>query len=151
MSNSNTAFIRYVFLDIIGYSKLTIEVQAFIVEALNKVVQAALKDNKVQKKGRVLIPVGDGIGIALLNAARKYDSHIRLSLSILRHLEEYNQQADEKNKFQMRIGVHQNTDILITDINEMPNVAGTGINVTARIMGLADGNQILVSRGVYDE
>jgi len=151
MSNSNTAFIRYVFLDIIGYSKLTIEVQVFIVEALNKVVHTALKDNGVQKKGRVLIPVGDGIGIALLNAAGKYDSHVSLSLSILQRLEEYNQQADEKNKFQMRIGVHQNTDVLVTDVNGKPNVAGTGINVTSRIMGLADGNQILVSRVVYDE
>jgi hypothetical protein len=81
-----------------------------------------------------------------------YDVHVQLALGILKSLYNYNKETDEKaRRFKIRIGINQNTDILVRDINGRTNVAGAGINDASRVMGRADGNQILVSRSVFDE
>jgi hypothetical protein len=50
----------------------------------------------------------------------------------------------------VRIGLNSNTDNLVKDVNGNDNVAGAGVNIAARVMGLADGNQILVSSAVFE-
>jgi hypothetical protein len=90
--------------------------------------------------------------IALLSQALPYDAHIQIGLSILRAIQEHNGTTEnETRRFQVRIGINQNTDILILDINGRKNVAGAGINVAARIMDKADAGQILVSQMVFHE
>ena len=57
---------------------------------------------------------------------------------------------DEMRIFSVRIGLNENVDNLVQDINGKLNVTGAGINMAQRIMGLADGNQILVSQSIYE-
>jgi class 3 adenylate cyclase len=151
MIKPGVKFFKHVFLDVVDYSKRTIEAQALIVTALNEIIQAALENLKISEPERVLIPAGDGLCIALLGPVENYDLHVRVALSILQRLNAHNEQASENDRFKVRIGINQNTDNLVIDINGNPNVAGNGINLASRIMGLADGNQILVSQVVHAE
>ena len=119
---------------------------------LNSIVLDALKTHQVGEDDRVLIPTGDGMCIALLSAQLPYDIHIKLALAILAHVYGYNQATKVTSRqFQVRIGINQNTDIIVTDVNGRTNVAGAGVNLASRVMDKSDGNQILVSQTVYDE
>jgi hypothetical protein len=74
-----------------------------------------------------------------------------LALSIHSKIEEYILSiSDIMRQFRVRIGLAENVDNLITDINHRTNVAGAGVNLAARVMDLADGGQILVSQNVHE-
>lgn len=145
--------IKYVFLDVVKFSKKYAEAQSDIVRQLNKLTSQALDEHQITQDDCILIPTGDGMCIAfLLHNKIPYDIHIQTALTILRLLSGYDKETeDESRKFEIRIGIHENTDIIVNDINNRRNVAGAGINMTSRIMDKADGNQILVSQTVYEE
>jgi class 3 adenylate cyclase len=145
-------YAKYIFLDVVEFSRRSAEAQSAIVKALNSTILHALTQCDVRDEDRMLIPTGDGTCIALVGPTLLYDTHIQVSLTILEKLHAYN--ADTSNpsrQFQIRIGINQNTDIVVTDINGKPNIAGAGINMAARIMDKSGTNQILVSQTVYDE
>ena len=159
----------------------SVEAQSYIVQALNRIVLLSLRKNSIPVEKRILLPTGDGICIALLNITEPYDIHIQLALSIVKYINRFqgsslkditDRNADQPpaepvyvagnpnnlgdlqimmRYFQVRIGIEANIDNLIKDINERPNIAGAGINMAQRVMGLADGNQILVSQSVANE
>jgi class 3 adenylate cyclase len=145
-------FTKYVFLDVVGFSKRTAEDQARIVRRLNSIVTESLDEHEVSEEDRIVIPTGDGMCIALIGRHPAYDVHLRLALSIFKSLHSYNRETPERaRRFLVRVGINQNTDILVHDVNGRLNVAGAGVNDASRVMGPADGNQILVSRVVFDE
>jgi len=145
-------YAKYLFLDVVQFSKRSAEAQSEIVQQLNEIVNQSLESNGVDSCDCILIPTGDGMCIALISLWLKYDLHIQIALSILGLLNSYNKKMEKQDRqFQVRIGINQNTDILIMDINKNRNIAGAGINMASRIMDKADGGQILVSQTVYDE
>jgi len=145
-------YTKYIFLDVVGFSKRSAEAQSEIVKQLNAIVHAALRQGGVDGQNRILIPTGDGMCIALVSIHLPYDAHIQTALQILKLLNDRNKATQEASRqFDVRIGVNQNTDILVQDVNDRSNIAGAGVNMASRIMDKADGNQILVSQTVYDE
>jgi class 3 adenylate cyclase len=146
-------YTKYIFLDVVQFSKRSAEAQSEIVPALNKIVLTILNQFKINsEESCILIPTGDGMCVALTSPDLPYDSHIQIALRILGSLEIYNNAArTEQREFEVRIGINQNTDILITDINGRSNIAGAGINLASRIMDKADGGQVLVSQVVFHE
>jgi class 3 adenylate cyclase len=154
--NSDTDVVRryakYIFLDVISFSERSAEAQSAIVKQLNAILHAALKEASVNEQDRILIPTGDGMCIAMISPQLPYDVHIQTALQILQLLSEHNRLTeDASRKFEIRIGINQNTDIVVQDVNDRANVAGAGINMASRVMDKADGNQILVSQTVHDE
>lgn len=149
--------VKYVFLDVVGFThNRSVETQSDIVRSLNAIVKASIQANGIPEENQILISTGDGICVALLNldclteVESPYDVHLRIALDILERLEEYNShEQNDDHRFQIRIGVSENVDNVIIDINGRRNVAGDGINTAQRIMSLADGNQILVSSAVF--
>lgn len=152
MTEAKTIPAKYVFLDIVKFSDgRSVEAQTDIVHSLNDIVKRSLASNNVHESRRILLPTGDGICVALLNIEEPYDVHMLIALDILRNLEEHNRNIeDEMRRFRVRIGLNANTDNLVTDINGNLNIAGRGINMAQRIMGKADGNQILIGESVFD-
>ena len=147
------ALVKYIYLDIVGYSfDRTVEAQTEIINILNSIVLNAVKEQKIGKEKIIYIPTGDGMCICLLNVIDPYDIHLRIALSILEQLYRRNEkQQDNKRSFKIRIGINENHDNIITDINNRENVAGAGINFAQRIMTLAKGNQIYVGQSVYEK
>jgi hypothetical protein len=146
-------YAKYVYLDVVQFSKRSAEAQSEIVQRLNEIIRNALDKIRVDHdKNCLLLPTGDGVCVALIGSPLPYDIHIQLALGILELVNAHNQATpNETRQFQVRIGVNQNTDILIADINGRENIAGAGINLAARIMDKADGGQILVSQAVFHE
>lgn len=144
---------KYVFLDIVGYTKnRSIEAQSHVIEVLNNVVKNSLSHFKINDVDRILIPTGDGIYIALLSIEEPIDIHIQIAIKILELLKQYNDfEIEEMKKFDVRACVNENTDNLIIDINENKNMAGSGINDGQRIMDYGDGSNILVGQSVYNK
>lgn len=144
---------KYIFLDIVGYSyQRTVEAQTDIIDAMNNAVRKAIASLEIAKDRRVLIPTGDGVCVALLDVKDPFDIHLQLALKILELVDKYNQsQKDKMRQFQLRIGVNENIDNLITDINGNKNVAGAGITEAQRIMDQGSGGNILVGRTVFEQ
>jgi class 3 adenylate cyclase len=143
---------KYVFIDIVGYSKnRSVEAQIDIIGELNNIVKQAISSMNIPKKKNILIPTGDGMCIALLKH-ELYDIHVVLALKILELLNEYNKNAkDDMHSFKIRIGINENDDNIIYDINNRRNIAGSGINYAQRVMNLSDANMIIVGTSVFEK
>jgi hypothetical protein len=90
--------------------------------------------------------------IALLNVSSPRDIHLQLALSIIKSLTLRNRRITvQELRFNVRVGIHAQTDHLVKDINGNKNLAGAGINKAFRIMDLADERQILVSDTVHED
>jgi len=149
---SKLASVKYVFLDVVGFTvDRSVEAQADIVSALNDIVRASVFDTSIPLDRVIFLPTGDGLCIALLDIDDPYDVHIRLATRIVDLVEQHNANTfSTPRKFLVRIGVNANIDNVVIDINDRNNLAGAGVNFAARVMSLADGNQILVSSAVYE-
>jgi hypothetical protein len=55
----------------------------------------------------------------------------------------------ESRKFGIRIGINENTDNIITDINGGTGVAGAGVNIAQRIMNAGNSGHIMVGHTTY--
>ncbi len=145
------AWAEYVFLDVVGYSKRTPEAQNYVVETLNRIVREAVEAHHLGSDHVIFVPTGDGMCVVLLNVGDPYDIQMQIALTILERLHEHNSRtADEDLRFKVRIGVNANKDNVIVDINGNRNVSGVGVNDCSRIMGQADGSQILVGTCVFE-
>jgi hypothetical protein len=152
MSTASIRLVKYVFLDVVAYTKRTIDAQCDVITALNDIVKSAVDGCDIKPNSVIYIPTGDGICIALVGFQMDYDIHVSIAVDILQRIWQHNKREtlDEEHRFEVRIGINQSDDTLVMDINGSQNVAGSGINNARRIMDLADGSQILVSRTIYD-
>lgn len=161
MSQAKTALIKYIFLDIVGFTKKrSVEAQSDLIGYLNALVTQSLENNNLddyqapipRNSGRyILIPTGDGVCIALVDAHEPFDIHLNVALDILSLVDDHNNKTQEEmRKFEVRIGVNENVDNLVKDINGNQNVAGNGINTAQRTMNQADNGQILVGQTTYE-
>ena len=151
MPQSNTALVKYLYLDVVGFTyKRPVEAQTEIIAKLNNIVREAT--SALVSEGEVIyIPVGDGICISLISSTDKYDIHIRIGEDIIRRIVSlHNPSARTNRQFEVRIGINENVDNIVTDINDKKNVCGFGVNNSQRIMSFADSSQILVGRTTYD-
>lgn len=152
-----TRHIKYVFVDVVRFSTdRSVEAQNDIVETLNRVCADAFQ--ALIPKGEVIyIPTGDGICVAILDVRAEYDAHLTFGLALLAQLAIQNDQAVSSSnretgymrKFDVRVGISENIDNIVKDINGRRNVAGVGVTLAQRVMSLADGGQILLSDGAY--
>lgn len=151
-SFENISNAKYIFLDVVGFTQdRSIEAQSDIVYALNEIVRYCVEYVSLPEDKVIYIPTGDGLCIALLNVENPYDIHLQIALYILKRLQTHNNKTqNDTRKFQVRVGLNAHLDNLVIDINGHRNIAGAGISIASRIMGLADGNQILVGQSVYE-
>jgi len=151
MVEIKTSRVKYIYLDVVGFThNRTVETQIKIIAALNDIVRGCLTD-LFPEIDVIYIPVGDGICICLLDSKEAYDDHITIAEEIIRRIcSLYNPSVKGSYQFEVRIGINENIDNIITDINDNRNVCGSGVNYAQRIMNLGDSNHILVGRSVYD-
>lgn len=150
---SQTVEAKHVFLDIVGYThKRSVEAQSDLIRTLNSIVKKTIEEKELNSDQYIFIPTGDGMCISIINVNHPYDIHIQIALSLLEKLYEHNKvEPDKMRQFQLRIGINDNIDNLIIDINENKNISGAGINIAARIESLSDSNQIIVGNSVYEK
>lgn len=152
MSEAQTIPAKYIFLDVVSFThNRSVEAQTDIVHSLNAIVDTSVTELEIDRESLIFLPTGDGLCIVLLNIEKPFDIHIQIALKIIQQVQELNDvTADDMRKFQVRIGINANIDNVVTDINGRKNIAGEGVNMAARVMSKADGNQILIGETVYE-
>src|SRR4029077_1417177 len=85
------------FIDIVGYSKLSINEQRGAIDELNEVVRTSEQFQKAEAAGRLIkIPTGDGMALVFYKSP---EEPVECALEIIRALEEH-------PRVQLRMGVH---------------------------------------------
>jgi TolB-like protein/class 3 adenylate cyclase/Tfp pilus assembly protein PilF len=130
------------FVDIVGYSKLSVNEQNARVEELNGVVRASAQFQKAEVAGRLLkIATGDGMALVFYTSP---EAPAQCAVEISRVLKEH-------PRLPVRMGVHSGPVSPVVDVNERTNVTGAGINMAQRVMGCGDAGHILLSKHVAED
>src|SRR6188472_583482 len=130
------------FIDIVGYSKLSINEQHAAVEELNQIVRATEQFQKAEAASRLLkIPTGDGMALVFYTSP---EAPAHCALEISRMLKEH-------SRLQLRMGIHSGPVSGVIDVNNRPNLAGAGLNMAQRVMDCGDAGHILVSKHVAED
>ena len=130
------------FLDIVGYSKLSVNEQHARIEELNEIVRLSEQFRKAEAANRLLkIPTGDGIALVFYKSP---EEPAQCAFEISRALKEH-------PRLQIRMGIHSGPVSGVVDVNERTNVAGAGINVAQRVMDCGDAGHILLSQHVAED
>jgi TolB-like protein/Tfp pilus assembly protein PilF len=130
------------FIDIVGYSKLSISDQHAAIEALNQVVRASEQFRRAEAANRLIrIPTGDGIALVFYTNP---EAPAQCAVEISRALKEH-------PRLQVRMGIHSGPVSGVVDVNERANLAGAGINMAKRVMDCGDAGHILLSKHVAED
>src|SRR6266487_2286821 len=130
------------FVDIVGYSKLSVKDQHAAVEQLNQFVRASEQFQRADSAGRLLkVATGDGMALVFYTSP---EAPAQCAVEINRLLK-------EEPHLQLRMGIHSGPVSGVTDVNERFNVAGVGINMAQRVMDCGDAGHILLSSRIADD
>ncbi len=126
--------------DVKGYSLLMADDETLTVKTL-KSYRKVMSELIVRHKGRVVDTPGDN----LLSEFASVVDAVQCAVEIQKILKEKNKDLPPDKRLEFRIGVN------IGDvIQDGESIYGAGVNVAARIEGLADAGGISISRNVYD-
>jgi len=130
------------FIDIVGYSKRSIDDQHAAIEGLNRVVRASEQFQRAEVAGRLLkIPTGDGMALVFYTNP---EAPVQCAVEISRLLKEH-------PWLRLRMGIHSGPVSGVIDVNERTNLAGAGINMAQRVMDCGDAGHILLSKRVAED
>src|SRR6185503_14625955 len=130
------------FLDIVGYSKLSVNEQHARVDELNGIVRLSEQFQKAEAANRILkIPTGDGMALVFYKSP---EEPAQCAFEISRALK-------DNQRLHVRMGIHSGPISGVVDVNERTNVAGAGINLAQRVMDCGDAGHILLSRHVAED
>src|SRR5947207_12818330 len=106
------------FIDIAGYSKLSINEQHAAVEELNQVARASEQFQRAEAANRLLkISTGDGMALVFYTSP---ETPAQCAVDISSALKEH-------PRLQLRMGVHSGPVSGVVDVNERANLTGAGI------------------------
>jgi TolB-like protein/class 3 adenylate cyclase/Tfp pilus assembly protein PilF len=130
------------FIDIVGYSKLSINDQHAAVEELNQIVRASEQFQRAETADRLIrIPTGDGMVLVFYtNPEAPAQCAVEISQALREH-----------PRLQLRMGIHSGPVSGVVDVNERANLAGAGINIAKRVMDCGDAGHILLSKHVAED
>src|SRR5438132_575475 len=130
------------FIDIVGYTKLSSSDQHAAVEELTRIVRASEQFQRAEVASRLLrIPTGDGMALVFYTSP---EAPAQCAVEVSCALKEH-------SRLQLRMGIHSGPVSGIVDVNERANLAGAGINMAKRVMGCGDAGHILLSKHVAED
>src|SRR5438270_715166 len=130
------------FIDIVGYSKLSVNEQHAAVKELNGIVRASKQFQEAEAAGRLIkIPTGDGMALVFYTSP---EAPAQCAVEVSRILKEH-------PRLQLRMGVHSGPVSGVIDVNDHANLAGAGLNMAQRVMACGDAGHILVSKHVAED
>src|SRR5437899_245035 len=134
--------VHVLFIDIVGYSKLSINEQHESVDELTQIVRASEQFQRAEAANRLLkIPTGDGMALVFYTSP---EAPALCAVEISRALKEH-------PRLQLRMGIHSGPVSGVVDVNERANLAGAGRNMAQRVMDCGDAGHILLSKRVAED
>jgi TolB-like protein/class 3 adenylate cyclase/Tfp pilus assembly protein PilF len=130
------------FIDIVGYSKLSINEQRAAVDELTEIVRATEQFQKAEAADRLIkIATGDGMVLVFYTSA---EAPVRCAVELSRALKDY-------PHLRVRMGIHSGPVSGVVDVTARTNLAGAGLNLARRVMDCGDAGHILLSKHVAED
>src|SRR5258708_29385254 len=105
------------FIDIVGYSKLSVNEQHARIEELSKIVRLSEQFREAEAAKRILkIPTGDGMALVFYKSPAE---PAQCAFEVDRALK-------DNPRLQIRMDIHSGPISGVVDVNERTNVAGAG-------------------------
>jgi adenylate cyclase len=128
--------------DVVGYSRLMGQDEAGTLNRL-RAHRRELIDSKISEhKGRIVKTTGDGILIEFPSVVEA----VACAVAVQRGMAERNAPIPNDQRIEFRVGIHQG-DIIVED----GDIFGEGVNLAARLEGLAEPGGICVSARVRSD
>jgi adenylate cyclase len=128
--------------DVAGYSRLMGADEEGTHERLRTLLREVVDPKTKEHRGRIVKNTGDGM---LVEFASVVDA-VRCALAVQQGVTERNTGVSAEDRIEFRIGIHQG-DIIVED----GDIFGDGVNVSARLEGLAEPGGICVSARVQED
>lgn len=138
-----TIICSVLFLDIVGYSKVSGREQITLKKNFNDILSEAIRD--IPPEDIIILDTGDG---AALNFLVDIEAALRVAIYLRDELLKKGTQINPP--MLVRMGINLGPGHLVKDINGRSNIVGDVINVAQRVMGFSGAGQILVSRSYFD-
>jgi TolB-like protein/Tfp pilus assembly protein PilF len=130
------------FIDIVAYSKLSVNEQHARIEELNEIVRSSEQFRKAEAANRILkIPTGDGMALVFYTNP---EAPAQCAVEISRALKEH-------SGLHLRMGIHSGPVSGVVDLNDRASLAGPGINMAQRVMDCGDAGHILLSKRAAED
>lgn len=120
--------------DVVGYSKLIGSDEAGTLAQLQALRTTVIEPQIAKHAGRLFKAVGDGFLVEFASAVQAVSCGKAI------------QEANSLGRLALRIGIHVGDVVVQGD-----DLMGDGVNVAARVEGVADAGGIAISRQVYDQ
>ena len=127
--------------DVAGYTRLVREDEEGTLAAVKSDIATAFAPHVSARNGRIFKSMGDGL---LVEFASVVDA-VRCAVEIQRAMAERNSNRPENRRVEFRIGINLG-DVVAED----GDLHGDGVNVAARLEGLADPSGIFISGTAFD-
>ncbi len=128
--------------DVVGYSRMIRVDEEGTLSAL-KVLRAEVIDPKLKEyRGRIVKVMGDGM---LVEFASAVDA-VRAAVETQQAVANRNTGVLEDKRIELRVGINLGDVVIDGD-----DIYGDGVNVAARLEGLADPGSICISSAVHDQ
>jgi TolB-like protein/class 3 adenylate cyclase/Tfp pilus assembly protein PilF len=130
------------FMDIVGYSRLSINDQHAAVDELTQIVRATEQFQKADASERLIkIATGDGMALVFYTSP---EAPVQCAVEISRALKEH-------PRLRLRMGIHSGPVSGVIDVTGRANLAGAGLNIAQRVMVCGDAGHILASKRVAED
>jgi hypothetical protein len=141
--NNRTWLCSVLFMDIVEYSKHSVDHQMMVKQSFSTLVSDALKS--LPNEDCIKLDTGDGAAICFLGAPEEV---LYVAMGLRDAFVDV--KAICETCYSVRMGINLGPVKILEDINGQRNIIGDGINAAQRIMSFAEPNQLLVSRAYYD-
>ena len=128
--------------DVVGYSRLMSKDEAETLTHLKAHREELIDPEIAEHHGRIVKLMGDG---TLVEFASVVDA-VECAAAIQRGMAVRNEHEPEDRRIAFRIGVHLG-DVIV----EGDDIYGDGVNIAARLEGLAEPGGIFISQQAFDQ
>jgi TolB-like protein/class 3 adenylate cyclase len=128
--------------DIVGYSRLMGADEEGTLARVNAIRREFWEPKVAEHRGRIVKRTGDGV---LIEFASVVDA-ARYGIEIQRGMAKRNAEVPQDKRIELRMGIHVG-DVLI----EEDDIFGDGVNVAARLEGIAEPGGICFSRAAFEQ
>src|SRR5437899_4524299 len=130
------------FIDIVGYSKLSSNKQHSAVDELTQIVRATEQFQKAEASERLVkIATGDGVALVFYTSP---EAPVRCAVELSRALKDH-------PRLRVRMGIHSGPVSGVVDVTGRANLAGAGLNLARRVMDCGDARHILLSKHLAED
>jgi class 3 adenylate cyclase len=140
----------YIFIDVVEFTGQgrSMSDMVFIITTLNRIVSELLLKHNIAKRQVIILATGDGMCLGLMKSSAYIQ--IQFAFDLRQEVENACRDIEPTHlRFLLRTSMNIYDDYLIKDINNKQNLIGHGINTAARILGLCEPGEIVVSSHMY--